>query len=78
MENSGGLSRPITWRLSQKLIQELKWQLESSNEQSYSFQASDMLSLIWKEAMLISSYKSLLHYKPFNVAYWKSWADIYN
>jgi len=46
MENSGGLSRPITWRLCQKLIQEFKWQLESSNEQSYSFQASDMLSLV--------------------------------
>jgi hypothetical protein len=32
-----GLSRLINWRLCQKLDQELKWQLESFDEQSYLF-----------------------------------------
>jgi hypothetical protein len=46
VEAKGGLSRHLSWRLCQKLDQELKWQLESSNEQSYLFQLSDMLNPI--------------------------------
>jgi hypothetical protein len=46
VEVKGGLSKLISWRLCQKFDQELKWQLESSNEQSYLLQFFNVLSPI--------------------------------
>ncbi len=46
VETKGGLSTLISQKLCQRLGQELKWQLESFDEQSYLFQFFDMLNPI--------------------------------